>query len=300
MPIRINLLADQQAAEELRRRDPIKRAVFGGCALLVLIIAWIVTTQMQVWAARHELNQENTRVAKVEGPAKAIKNKQVAALDAEGRLKALERYGDSRFFWGTFLDALQHAAVDNVRITEVHAEQKYTVTDPKSFFSTNLIVTYKAPPPAWKFWGGDSQTASITTLATAMLGSITNSGLFATNPFPYTIKITENSTNALAHQVVTTVEFILAPRSIEKTTIELRGRDYGSNPGAAIDEFARRINSSAFFKKVLTAPERFRFTERPPQPRPDPQDPVNASALFVPFTIEMVLDERNFTNEQNL
>jgi hypothetical protein len=300
MPIRINLLADQQAAEELRRRDPIKRAVFGGCALLVLIIGWIATTQMQVWAARHELNQENARMARVEGPSKAIKNKQVASLDAEGRLKSLDRYADNRFFWGTFLDALQHAAVDNVRVIEVHAEQKYTTTDPKTLFSTNIIVTYKAPAPGWKFWATDLQAPSVTTLATAMLGPVTNAPPFTTNTFPYTIKITENSTNAAAHQVVTTIEFILAPRAVEKTTIEIRGRDYGSNPGAAIDEFARRINSSSFFKSVLTAPERFRFTERPPQARPDPQDPINPSALFVPFTIEMVLDERNFTNEQNL
>ena len=65
------------------------------------------------------------------------------------------------------------------------------------------------------------------------------------------------------------VEFFLTPRAVEKTTIEIHGRDYGSNPGGAIDEFARRITSSRFFKGVLTAPERFRFTERPPQPRPD-------------------------------
>ena len=82
--------------------------------------------------------------------------------------------------------------------------------------------------------------------------------------------------------------------------IEIRGRDYGSNPGAALDEFAKRLTSSPYFKSVLGSPQGFRFTERPPQPRPDPQDPVNPNALFVPFTIELVLDERIFTNEQNL
>ena len=34
-----------------------------------------------------------------------------------------------------------------------------------------------------------------------MLASMTNSPTFLTNKFPYTIKITENATNAVAHQV---------------------------------------------------------------------------------------------------
>jgi hypothetical protein len=47
----------------------------------------------------------------------------------------------------------------------------------------------------------------------------------------------------------------------------------------------------------LEPKEGFRFTERPPQPRPDPQDPMNPSALFVPFTIELTLKEKVLTSE---
>ena len=67
--------------------------------------------------------------------------------------------------------------------------------------------------------------------------------------------------------------------------------------GAAIDEFARRINTSPYFKDLLVPVEGFKFTERPPQPRPDPSDPLNPNALFVPFTIQLTLTERILTNE---
>lgn len=300
MPIRINLLAEQQAAEESRRRDPIKRVIFGGCALLALVVGLIVTTQMQVWAARHELAQQNAKLEHVDKPSKQVKNKQVASLDAQGRLKALDRYSDNRFFWGSFLDALQHLSVDNIRLIEVRSEQKYTTTGTNTFFSTNVIVNYTPPPPGWKFWASAPVQTPVATLVTNMLGTITNQTIFATNKLPYSIKVTENATNTVAHQIVVLVEFNLAPRAIERTTIEIRGRDYGSNPGAALDQFAKRLTGSAYFKQFLTGTQGFRFTERPPQARPDPQDPLNPNALFVPFTIELTLDERTFTNEQNL
>ena len=40
MPIRINLLAESLAEEDLRRRDPVKRAIIIG-ALLVAVIAYL-------------------------------------------------------------------------------------------------------------------------------------------------------------------------------------------------------------------------------------------------------------------
>jgi len=40
MPIHINLLAEAQAAEELRRRDPVKRGIFLGASLVVLMLVW--------------------------------------------------------------------------------------------------------------------------------------------------------------------------------------------------------------------------------------------------------------------
>jgi len=300
MPIRINLLADQQAAEESRRRDPIKRVIFGGCAVLVLLIGLIITTQMQVWAARHELTQQNAKLEGIDKPSKQVKNKQVASLDAAGRLHALERYSGTRFFWGTFLDALQHVTVDNIRLIEVRAEQKYVTTETKTLFSTNLIVNYTPPPAGWKFWAAAPAQTPISMLVSNMLGSVTNSAIFATNKFAYSIKVTETATNVVAHQVVALVEFNLGPRAVEKTTIEIRGRDYGTDPGAALDQFAKRLTSSPYFKGLLNGSQGFRFTERPPQARPDPQDPANPTALFVPFTIELTLDERTFTNEQNL
>jgi hypothetical protein len=297
MPIRINLLAEEQAAEEMRRRDPIKRAIFAGAALTVLMIGWIGITQMSVMAARRELADHTARLKKVEDSSKEVRSQQMAVGEFQSKTKALEKYSRNRFFWGTLLDAIQQVTVDSVRLMEIKSDQKYAGSDPTKFFTTNVTVSFAPPPAKWKFWASAPQQTSIELLASNALTQVTNKAPFNTNVLTYSVGISPESTNAAAKQVVAKVEFTNPSWAAEKTTIEIRGRDYGSPPGAAVDEFARRIVNSPYFKELLVPVEGFRFTERPPQPRPDPMDHANPDALFVPFTIELTLKERILTNE---
>ena len=55
MPIRLNLLAEAQAAEESRRRDPVKRGVWIGILIVVVMLAWGGSLQFQVVLANSEL-----------------------------------------------------------------------------------------------------------------------------------------------------------------------------------------------------------------------------------------------------
>jgi hypothetical protein len=297
MPIRINLLAEEQAAEEMRRRDPIKRAVFAGAALAVLMLGWIGLTQMNVMAARRELAGHVTRLQKVEDSSKEVRSHQMAAGELQSKARALDKYARHRFFWGTLLDAVQVITVENVRLMEIKSEQKYSSSEPNKFFNTNVAVSFVPPPPRWKFWASAPNQPPVETLVSNVLATVTNQAPFTTNRLSYTMNILSLATNVAGQQVQAKLEFSNPTWAAEKTIIEIRGRDYGNPPGAAVDEFARRINSSPYFKELLVPVEGFRFTERPPQPRPDASDPENPDALFVPFTIELTLKERILTDE---
>jgi hypothetical protein len=157
-------------------------------------------------------------------------------------------------------------------------------------------VKFEAPASWWKFWASAPPPQNIATLASNALPSITNKAPFTTNLLAYSVKITPVSTNSDG-SATASIEFSNPVWAAEKTVVEIRGRDYGSPTGAAIDEFARLINASPYFKDLLVPVEGFKFTERPPQPRPDPSDPLNPNALFVPFTIQLTLTERILTNE---
>src|ERR1041385_500571 len=125
MPIRINLLAEQQAAEEARRKDPVKRAIWVGAGLTIVMILWGVSLQLEATADKSSLAKLEAEFQKVEDRGKTAKTDKQAYLNKERDLASLEKYTGSKFLWGNVLDALQRAVVDNVRITEVSAEQHY-------------------------------------------------------------------------------------------------------------------------------------------------------------------------------
>jgi hypothetical protein len=297
MPIRINLLAEEQAAEEMRRRDPIKRALWVGSVLMFAMIVWIALTQMNVNAARSELAGHEARVKQLEDSSKTVRANQMLAADTESKVRALDKYSTNRFLWGTLLDAVQLSYVDNIRLVEVRADQRYGFGDVNKILVTNLMAKYTPPPAWWKIWAKAAPVQPVETSLASNFQEITNKAPFTTNTLTYKITTKVTSTNLMQKVLMTSVEFTTVPWAMENIVVEIRGRDYGNPPGAAIDEFARRIQNSPFFKEWLEPGSGFRFMERPPQPRPDPSDPVNPNALFVPFAIELRFQERIFTNE---
>ena len=125
MPIHINLLAEAQAAEELRRHDPVKRAIFIGATLVVLSLVWSGIVKINTF-----LEQE--RYAGVQGAINAQTNafqqvevnlKKIAAIRL--KLTALQKLQAARFLQGNLLDALQHATVEGVQLTHLHLDQSY-------------------------------------------------------------------------------------------------------------------------------------------------------------------------------
>ena len=57
MPIRLNFLAEAQALEEVRRRDPIKRVIWIGVLLVVLMLVWASSLQLQAIIANKDLER---------------------------------------------------------------------------------------------------------------------------------------------------------------------------------------------------------------------------------------------------
>ena len=57
MPIRLNLLAEAQAAEELRRRDPVKRALWLSVLVIAGMLAWSSFLQLRTTLANSDLTR---------------------------------------------------------------------------------------------------------------------------------------------------------------------------------------------------------------------------------------------------
>jgi hypothetical protein len=296
MPIRINLLAEQIAAEEMRRKDPIKRALIIGAALTVLMLIWIGLAQLKVNSARAEMSDLEYQISKLEDRYKAVRLNEAAMAEANRRIVSLERYSTNRIFWGTLLDAVQNVAVSRIRLTEIRGDYKYVVTEPGLIFSTNVPVAYVPQPAGWKFWASPVPSPSLESLILKEFKTLTNARQFRTNFYAFTNKITPTLTNEIDKTITAKVDFTTLPSAIEQISLELRGRDYATPYGSAVDEFANRINASEYFKQKLKGRGSAFAVERPPQPQRDLSESSDSS-LFVPFTIQIKFGERILTNE---
>jgi hypothetical protein len=130
MPIRINLLAESQAAEELRRKDPVKRSIWIAGFLVCLVLLWLLKLQCDIWFDKKDLARINDRWAEIKANYGAVTNNVIKTAEINRKLAALDRLSTNRFLWAPVLNALQKSVVNNVQVTRFRGEQTYVVEAP--------------------------------------------------------------------------------------------------------------------------------------------------------------------------
>lgn len=131
MAIRINLLAEEQASEEMRRKNPVKLGIWVGGFLVALVLLWILELQLEIrlskntYATIEQSWKDNTaRYA-------AVTNNMAKIAQAEIKLDALERLGTNRFYWAPVLNILQQTMIDDIQIIHITGAQKYAKEEPR-------------------------------------------------------------------------------------------------------------------------------------------------------------------------
>jgi len=128
MPIRINLLAEAQAAEELRRRDPVKRVIFYGALLVALTLVWSSSLQLEAMLANKEVTERQTEIQTRTNEFQRVQSDRKEFDSISENLEALNKLTESRFLQGNLLNALQKVNVDGVRLARIKVDQNYAYT----------------------------------------------------------------------------------------------------------------------------------------------------------------------------
>jgi len=128
MPIRINLLAEAKAAEELRRHDPVKRVIFVGALAVALTLVWSSSLQLETMLAKKEVSDRQMEIAARTNEFQHVLLEQKKTAAANEKLIALKKMTNSRFLEGNLLNALQQVTVDGVRLTRLKVDQDYLYT----------------------------------------------------------------------------------------------------------------------------------------------------------------------------
>jgi len=141
MPIHINLLAEAQAAEELRRRDPVKRAAFIGVSLVLLTLMWSGMIETKSILAQESYAGVETQIAASTNAYQHAMVNQKAVNADKTKLEALNKLERDRFLQGNLLNALQKATVEGVQLTRLRVDQSYFLSE-----DTDNGTGGKAPP----------------------------------------------------------------------------------------------------------------------------------------------------------
>jgi hypothetical protein len=129
MPIQLNFLAEAQAAEEMRRRDPVKRAIWLGAALVCLMLAWSGSLQVRALMSGSEVSHLERVMNSQSNEFHQVLDNQQKAEEIHHKLTALHQLATTRFLQGSVLNALQHTPVDDVQLIHFKTEQAYSLTE---------------------------------------------------------------------------------------------------------------------------------------------------------------------------
>src|SRR5689334_641759 len=150
MPIRINLLAELQAAEEERRKDPVKRGLMAGALVVGVVALWAASLQVKVMAANRQLTTLQTRWKAIEKSYDVAVATQRRQMDAEEKLSALRDLSTNRFLWGNTLHAFQQTLnnIDDVQVVRLKADQTFTMAEPTPTRTNGTTVVRGKPATA--------------------------------------------------------------------------------------------------------------------------------------------------------
>jgi hypothetical protein len=125
MPIRVNLLAEAKNAEEMRRRDPVKLAIYIGVLLVVISLVISSSLQLEAFIAKSDLAKVQSAITSHTNEYQQVLNNQNKIAEARKKLDALQKLTDTRFLQGNLLNALQQTTTPGVQLTRIRLDQSY-------------------------------------------------------------------------------------------------------------------------------------------------------------------------------
>jgi TolA-binding protein len=129
MPIRLNLLAEAQAVEEQRRKDPVKRAIWVAVLLIALVCAWASSLQLKSMVSNNALSAIVADMNACTNEYKQVVELQKKTSDMTQKINALQNLSANRFLNGTLLNALQQTTVENVQFVHMRLNQTYQLAE---------------------------------------------------------------------------------------------------------------------------------------------------------------------------
>lgn len=148
MPIRINLLAEALAEEDLRRRDPVKRTIYGGAFFVALSLVWFSSTWLSYMVDKGTLNRIEATIQNHTNDYALVQSNLKKIDEVKKRIDALDQLTTARFLQGNLMNALQQTYVPNVQLSRFQLEQSYSASPAIASITNALGHVIPGRPPS--------------------------------------------------------------------------------------------------------------------------------------------------------
>jgi hypothetical protein len=129
MPIRINLLAEAQSAEEIRRKDPVKRSILIGVVCVAIMAVASLVFGWQTMSANRNAEGYASQIQSITDKYKTVMARRDRLDQVNVNIRALNTFAAERFLNGSLLNALQKVSADGVQLIRFRTDHSYTVTE---------------------------------------------------------------------------------------------------------------------------------------------------------------------------
>jgi len=121
--VRINLLAEEQEAAEMRRRDPVRRGVWVAACAVLLMFLWSGYLGLKLWSADSELKLHELEIQTLQKNSSQAIATAKSARDIGRTLDVIKQQATNRFLFAPTLNALQFTTVREIQFHRLKIEQ---------------------------------------------------------------------------------------------------------------------------------------------------------------------------------
>jgi hypothetical protein len=118
-------MAEAQALEEARRRNPVKLGIWIAGFFVALAGLWIMEKAFEIHNANGVLTGLKEQWAADEKKYNGVTNAEAGIIAIQEKIAALDHLHTNRFLWSPVLNALQYTVVDQVQVTHILTLQTF-------------------------------------------------------------------------------------------------------------------------------------------------------------------------------
>jgi len=130
----------------MRRRDPVKRALWLAALLIALMLGWASSLQLKAMVSNKDLGSVVAQMNLCTNEYKTVIDMQKKVADMSQKLAALHQLSTNRFLNGSLLNALQQTTVEDVQLVHLRLDQTYLFTEGSKAKTNGSKVIPGTPP----------------------------------------------------------------------------------------------------------------------------------------------------------